>query len=101
MQGDGQIVSFSRLCSVTSAVNLAGIYASEGDLKKALNLYGLSSGRTKSRKLKSKILYLTALVQEDMKNTDGAVLSLEYALSLDPMNAQARLRLKNLKGALK
>ena len=101
VQGDGQIVSFSRLCSVTSAVNLAGIYASEGDLKKALNLYGLSSGRTKSRKLKSKILYLTALVQEDLKNTDGAVLSLEYALSLDPMNAQARLRLKNLKGALK
>lgn len=101
VQGDGQIVSFSRLCSVTSAVNLAGIYASEGDLKKALNLYGLSSGRTKSRKFKSKILYLTALVQEDLKNTDGAVLSLEYALSLDPMNAQARLRLKNLKGALK
>lgn len=97
VQADGQIVSFSRLCSVTSAVNLAGLYSADGDMKKALNLYGLASGRAKSRKLKSKILYLTALVQEDLKNTDGAVLSLEYALSLDPMNAQARLLLKKLK----
>lgn len=97
VEADGQIVSFSRLCAVNSAVNLAVIYASVGELKRALNLYGLASGRTKDKKLKSKILYRTALVQSDLQNKEGAILSLEYALSLNPMNADARLMLRKLK----
>ena len=97
VEADGQIVSFSRLCAVNSAVNLAVIYASDGELKRALNLYGLASGRTKDKKLKSKILYRTALVQSDLQNKEGSILSLEYALSLNPMNADARLMLRKLK----
>ena len=81
----------------SSSVNLAVIYASDGELKRSLNLYGLASGRTKDKKLKSKILYRTALVQGDLQNKEGAILSLEYALSLNPMNADARLMLRKLK----
>jgi hypothetical protein len=31
-----------------------------------------------------------------MKNTKGAILSLDYAISLDPLNAEARLLRKKL-----
>ena len=85
------------MCNVSSAVNLASVYAGTGELNRALSLYGLAGGRTKNKKLKSKILYRTALVQSDMQNKDGAILSLEYAVSLNPMNAEARLLEKKLK----
>ena len=98
IQKGEQIVAFSRLASVNSAVNLASIYEATGELDKALSLYGLASGRTRNKNLKSKILYRTALVQKDMQNTEGAVMSLEYALSLNPLNAEARLLEKKLKG---
>ncbi len=96
-QNNEQITAFNRMCNVSSAVNLASVYAGTGELNKALSLYGLASGRTRNKKLKSKILYRTALVQADMQNKDGAILSLEYAVSLDPMNAEARLLEKKLK----
>ncbi len=96
-QNNEQITAFNRMCNVSSAVNLASLYAGTGELNKALSLYGLASGRTRNKKLKSKILYRTALVQSDMQNKDGAILSLEYAISLDPLNAEARLLEKKLK----
>ena len=94
---DGQITAFSPLASVSSAVNLACIYSSTGELNRALTLYGLAGGRCRDKKIKSKILYRTALVQKDMNNINGAVLSLDYAVSLDPMNADARLLKKQIK----
>lgn len=96
-QNSEQITAFNRMCNVSSAVNLASVYAGTGELNRALSLYGLAGGRTKNKKLKSKILYRTALVQSDMQNKDGAILSLEYAVSLNPMNAEARLLEKKLK----
>lgn len=91
MQNENDIVSFSTLAQVQSAVNLASIYSSIGEQEKAMNLYGLASGRTRDKKLKSKILCRAALVQKDMQDIKGALLSLDYAVSLDPLNAEARL----------
>lgn len=91
------VVAFSTLAKISSAVNLASIYSSTGELEKSMSLYGLASGRTRNKQLKSLILYRTALVQKDMENINGAVLSLDYAISLDPLNADARLLRKKLK----
>lgn len=97
LQKQNQIIAFSSLADVASAVNLASIYSSTGELQKAQSLYGLASGRTRNKKLKSKILYRTALIQKDMQNMNGAILSLDYAISLDPENADARLLKKQIK----
>ncbi|WP_147615535.1 tetratricopeptide repeat protein [Treponema pectinovorum] len=92
-----EIYGFSPLAKVSSAVNLACLYSSSGELKKALSLYGLASGRTRNKKLKSLILYRSALVQKDMDNIKGAILSLDYALSLDPLNVDAKVLRTKLK----
>lgn len=92
-----EVYGFSFFANISSAVNLASLYSSSGELKKALSLYGLASGRTRDKKLKSMILYRSALVQKDMDNVRGAILSLDYAVSLDPMNAEARLLRAKLK----
>ena len=101
LQKKDSIIAISPLAGVSSAMNLAMIYSSTGELEKSLSLYGLASGRTRDKQLKSKILYRTALVQNDLKNTNGAILSLDYAVSLDPLNAEARLFRKKLKGISK
>ena len=97
LQRGEQIVAFSTLAKVSSAVNLASIYSSTGELNRSLSLYGLAGGRTRNKKVKSKILYRTALVQKDLSNINGALLSLDYAISLDGNNAAARLLKKQLK----
>lgn len=97
LQKNNAIIAISPLAQVTSATNLAMLYAASGDLKKSVSLFGLASGRTRDKKIKSRILYKTALVQIDLGNTDEAVLSLNYAISLDPMNANARLLRKKIK----
>lgn len=95
---DDTVAGISSYASVTSAVNLAGIYEAQGKFKKALSLYGIASGKTRDKKLKSKILYKTAGVQLDLGNSKGAVLSLDYAVSLDENNAEARLLRNKIKG---
>ena len=95
---DDTVAGISSYASVTSAVNLAGIYEAQGKFKKALSLYGIASGKTRDKKLKSKILYKTAGVQLDLGNSKGAVLSLDYAVSLDGNNAEARLLRNKIKG---
>ena len=97
LQKNNAIIAISPLAQVTSATNLAMLYAASGDLRKSVSLFGLASGRTRDKKIKSRILYKTALVQIDLGNTDEAVLSLNYAISLDPMNANARLLRKKIK----
>lgn len=96
LHDDNGIVAFSTLAQIQSAVNLSSIYSSTGELEKAMSLCGLASGRTRDKKLKSKILYRTALIQKDLQDIKGALLSLDYAVSLDPLNAQARLLEKQL-----
>lgn len=96
LQSENTIAAISPLTEISSALNLALIYSSSGENEKAVALYGLSSGKTRDKKLKSQILYKNAVVQLDMKNTKGAILSLDYAISLDPLNAEARLLRKKL-----
>ncbi len=82
------VVTDASDCAV---VNLAMIYASMGDVRRALSLYGLAAGRTKDVSLKSKILYTTAYLQHSINEDEKALLSLNYCLALDPGNVDARL----------
>lgn len=87
----GSITSISPLASPSSAANLAMIYSSVGDQKRALALYSLAAGKSKSPQIKSKLLYRVAQIQVSQGNFDGAKTSLRYSLSLDMSNADARL----------
>lgn len=97
ISSDDMAMGISSFANVSSAVNLADIYFSQGKLKQALALYGIAAGKTKDKKLKSEILFRIAGVQTDLQNKKSAILSLDYALSLDPMNAKANLLRKRLK----
>ena len=85
------IVTMSPLASPVTACNLAMVYSSTGDKKNALALYGLAAGRTREPLEKADILYRSAVIQNDLKDEKGALLSLEYCLSLNPIHADARL----------
>ena len=86
-----QITSISPLSSPVSAINLAMMYSSTGNKKDALALYGLAAGRTRESNAKADILYRTAVIQHDTGDKNGALLSLEYCLALNPTHADARL----------
>ena len=92
----GNITSVSPLSASSSAANLAMIYSSTGERKKALDLYSLAAGKTKSPQVKSKLLYRAAKIQVDLGDLDGAKTSLAYSLSLDRSNADARLLKREL-----
>ncbi len=92
----GNITSVSPLSASSSAANLAMIYSSTGERKKALDLYSLAAGKTKSPQVKSKLLYRAAKIQVDLGDLDGAKASLAYSLSLDRSNADARLLKREL-----
>lgn len=92
--------SISVNCSLSSAINLAMINSSIGEKEKALEIYGLASGRSKVAEEKSEILYRMAHIQYMLGKETDALLSLDYALALDKSNADARL-LKRQIGYLK
>lgn len=87
----GGLSSISPLASSSSAANLAMIYSSTGEQKRALALYSLAAGKTRSPQMKSKLLYRAAKIQVDSGDFEGAQTSLRYSLSLDMSNADARL----------
>ena len=87
----GNINSISPLAASSSAANLAMIYSSSGDRKRALSLYTLAAGKSKLPEVKSKLLYRNAKIQVDMGDLNAAKTSLRYSLSLDMSNADARL----------
>ena len=87
----GEIMSVSPLSASSSAANLAMIYSSTGERQKALALYSLAAGKTKSLQIKSRLLYRLAVIQADMGDVNSAKTSLTYSLSLDKTNADARL----------
>ncbi|MDE6736954.1 MAG: hypothetical protein K2J50_05580 [Treponemataceae bacterium] len=91
-----QITSISPLSSPVSAINLAMMYSSTGNKKDALALYGLAAGRTRESHAKADILYRTAVIQHDTGDKNGALLSLEYCLALNPTHADARLLRKTI-----
>ncbi len=93
-----KMTAISPMAGDSSAINLAMIYSSTGERKKALALYGLVAGRIKDGHLKSQILYREALIQKATGDLHGAIISLEYAITIDPQNAEARLLKRELKG---
>lgn len=88
---DGSFENISPLASSSSAVNLAMIYSSFGDKDAALSLYGLASGKCENVFVKSKILHRIAKIQLEKNDLRNAKISIDYSLSLDPQNADARL----------
>ena len=56
----GEIMSVSPLSASSSAANLAMIYSSTGERQKALALYSLAAGKTKSLQIKSRLLYYSS-----------------------------------------
>ncbi len=87
----GNLTSVSPLASPSSTANLAMIYSSTGERKKALALYSLAAGKSRSPQTKSKLLYRAAKIQADFGDFESARTSLDYSLSLDMSNADARL----------
>lgn len=87
----GNIISVSSLAAPSSGANLAMIYSSNGETKKALSLYSLAAGKSHSPQIKSRLLYRIARIQADEGDYDAAETSLKYSLSLDMGNADARL----------
>ncbi|MBQ0051952.1 MAG: hypothetical protein KBT11_07805 [Treponema sp.] len=92
----GDMISVSPLAAPSSSANLAMIYSSSGEKKKALNLYSLAAGRTSSKRTKSKLLYRVALLQFGLGHKQDAKTSAAYAVSLDQSNADARLLQRQL-----
>ena len=88
----------SVFATPASAINLSMIYSSTGEFQKALSLYGLAAGKCESVALKSKILYRIAVIQFSLGNVEQAKLSIDYSLSLDPQNAEARLFRRKISG---
>ena len=87
----GDITAVSPLAASSSTANLAMIYSSVGERRKAMSLYTLAAGKTKSSQIKSKLLYRVAKIQIDMGDLDKAKTSLKYSISLDQSNADAKL----------
>ena len=87
----------SPLVSDYACMNLAQIYASRGSTKSALDLYSKAAGRTADLKIKSLLMFRMAKIYNAAKDYKNARLSVEYALTLNPRNAEARLLFNKLK----
>ena len=87
----GNLTSISPLAASSSVANLAMIYSSTGNSRRALSLYSLAAGKSKSPQTKSKLLYRAAKLQLDSGDIEGAKTSIHYSISLDQSNADARL----------
>lgn len=87
----------SPLVSDYACMNLAQIYASRGSTKSALELYSKAAGRTADLKIKSLLMFRMAKIYNASKDYKNARLSVEYALTLNPRNAEARLLFNKLK----
>ena len=91
MAEGGDFNSVATQTSISSVINLAMIYSSTGEKAKALGLYGMAAGKSRKASLKSKILARMANIQIGLGDTQKALQSLDYAIALDPSNADARL----------
>ena len=94
----GDIVSVSSLAGPSTAANLGMIYSSRGFVKRALALYTLAAGKSRSKVIKSRLLYRVAKIQSEIGKIQDARTSVAYSLSLDPSNADARLLRSSLEG---
>lgn len=92
----GRITSISPLAASSSAANLAMIYSSKGEKRKAISLYSLAAGKSRRTEDKSVLLYREAKIQFAEGDLEGARKSVAYSLSLDMSNADARLLKRQL-----
>lgn len=85
--------------SYSPAVNLAMIYSSTGRKKEALDLYSIKAGSVYNNVRKAEILYRIACIQNIQNKTGDAMKTLEYTVTLDPLNEKAHLLHLQLKGS--
>ena len=78
-------------------MNLALVYNSLGRRTEALDLYSKCAGRAGDFKTKSFVMYRMAELYNSINDVKNARLSAEYALTLNPRNAPARLLLNKIK----
>ncbi|MDE5898371.1 MAG: hypothetical protein K2H09_03795 [Treponemataceae bacterium] len=86
----------SPKASDRAALNLAAVYSSLRRTGDALDLYGKIAGRTTNLKTKSLAMYRMARLYYDLRDIQNARRSVEYAVTLDPENAEARLLLNKI-----
>ena len=89
--------TISPAASNSECINLALIYNSLGRRNDALDLYSKCAGRAENLSTKSFIMYRMAKLYNSINDFKNARLSAEYALVLNPRNAEARLLLNKIK----
>ena len=95
--GNKDTRTVSPLVSDASCMNLALVYNSLGRRTEALDLYSKCAGRAGDFKTKSFVMYRMAELYNSINDVKNARLSAEYALTLNPRNAPARLLLNKIK----
>jgi hypothetical protein len=96
--GDEQ-KKISAYVSIPSCMNLAMIYSSLGANAQALDLYAASASRTVDVKQKAEIMYRMAVIYSAQQKKSDALRAADYALSLDPSHARAKLLCDQLSAA--
>lgn len=94
---EGQSDFINAGVSDKTCINLASIYYSIGNTKKALDLYGRINGRCSSSYYKSLVMYRMALIYYSSKDIRNARHCAEYALSLNRHNYDAKMLVMKLK----
>ena len=89
--------TISPAASDSECINLALIYNSLGRRNDALDLYSKCAGRAENLSTKSFVMYRMAKLYNSINDLKNARLSAEYALVLNPRNAEARLLLNKIK----
>lgn len=89
--------TISPAASDSECINLALIYNSLGRRNDALDLYSKCAGRAENLSTKSFVMYRMAKLYNSINDFKNARLSAEYALVLNPRNAEARLLLNKIK----
>ena len=83
--------------SDSACINLALIYNSLGRRNDAIDLYSKCAGQAENLNTKSFVMYRMAKLYNSINDFKNARLSAEYALILNPRNAEARLLLNKIK----
>lgn len=82
---------------INSFLNLAEIKVQNGNEKEALDLLNKAAGRTVDAIKKAEIIYRMAKINISQGDSNSALLSLKYALKLNPEHNNAQILLNRLK----
>lgn len=81
-----------------SLINMALVYSSTNQKQRALDILQKTVGRSTNMKQKSMIMYRIALIYYTSGDTKNAKQSVEYAITLNNRNADARLLASRIRG---